>query len=105
MRGKTLHARRVLAAVGATAVALSGAALVGVPVAEAAGGTAPARIVRVIDNQAHARYVWVRNECGRTMRIKIIVRGAPDTGRTTLRHGQSREWKLTWGSYERTVVC
>ncbi|MCP2165800.1 hypothetical protein [Goodfellowiella coeruleoviolacea] len=71
----------------------------------AAGGTAPACIARVVDNQADAQYVWVRNECGKTMRIKIIVKGGRDTGCNTLRSGQSREWKLTWGTYDRTVVC
>ncbi|GAA2799770.1 hypothetical protein [Saccharopolyspora taberi] len=93
-----------LFSIGTTTVALIGAAFAVAPVANAEG-TAPACIARVVDNQADAQYVWVRNECGKTMRIKIIVKGGRDTGCNTLRNGQSREWKLTWGSYDKTVTC
>lgn len=94
-------------ALGGGLVAANGATAGAAPLpdAHATGGTAPACVARVVDEQPDGQHVWVDNECGKTMHIKIVVSGASDTGCNTLRDGQTREWVLKLGSYDKTVVC
>lgn len=94
----------VVAAGGSVAQAAAPAAPAPVG-SDRAGGTAPACISRVVDEQSDGQHVFVTNNCGKTMHIKIIVHNAPDTGCNTLGAGKSREWILTLGFYDRTVVC
>ncbi|MEU6730030.1 hypothetical protein ABZ917_40525 [Nonomuraea wenchangensis] len=76
-----------------------------VPSAAAAGGTAPSCVARIADEQPHGLIVWVRNGCGKTMRVKVIMDWARDTDCVTLADGRSREWTYKTGSYNRTVTC
>ncbi|GAA2823236.1 hypothetical protein [Nonomuraea rubra] len=98
--------RRVVISLLAT---LTGAALVlgtGGPAAAAArAGNAPGCIARVVDEQPHGLIVWLRNECGRTMRVKVVISWGPDGPCATLANGQSREWTFKLGSYDKTVTC
>ncbi|UBU10887.1 hypothetical protein [Nonomuraea gerenzanensis] len=78
----------------------------GGPVTAAArAGTAPDCIARVADEQPHGLIVWLRNGCGRTMRVKVIIRGGFDGPCVALANGKSREWTFEMGSYDKTVTC
>ncbi|MEV0632418.1 hypothetical protein [Nonomuraea wenchangensis] len=70
-----------------------------------ARGTAPSCVARIADEQPHGLIVWVRNGCGKTMRVKVIMDWARDTDCVTLLDGRSREWTYKTGSYNRTVTC
>ncbi|NUO98475.1 MAG: beta-Ig-H3/fasciclin [Nonomuraea sp.] len=94
----------VVALAGAAAL-IAGVLLGGAAPAAAAAGTAPSCIARIADEQPHGLIVWVRNGCGKTMRVKVIMDWARDTPCTTLANGASREWTYTIGSYNRTVLC
>ncbi|MFD9884846.1 hypothetical protein ACFWZT_25660 [Streptomyces alboflavus] len=64
-------------------------------------GTAPACVQR----QVRGRTATVTNYCGRTMRVKVVVKYGPDSRCFTL---PPRHWaRYTWsfGSYDKTVTC
>lgn len=100
------------AAVGLAATAVLGGGLVLAPSASAAPaaapstartadvsplGTAPACVQRTVSG----RSATVTNYCGRTMRVKVVVKYGPDSRCFTLAH---RGWaRHTWGigSYDR----
>ncbi|MFB4281526.1 hypothetical protein ACBJ59_39995 [Nonomuraea sp. MTCD27] len=71
----------------------------------AAAGAAPGCVARVVDEQPHGLIVWLRNECGRTVRVKVVISWGPDGPCATLAHGSSREWTFKVGSYDKTVTC
>ncbi|MFC7898187.1 hypothetical protein [Streptomyces sp. NPDC057381] len=48
---------------------------------------------------------YVKNGCGKTMKVKVIVNNDYDSSCTTLRAGQYFTHSWTWGNYERTVTC
>ncbi|QKW07137.1 hypothetical protein HUT18_12735 [Streptomyces sp. NA04227] len=88
------------AATGRTSVAsVSGVALAG-------GGTAPACIERQVHNNADGgTQVWLRNVCGKTMRVKVIVKNWSDSGCRTLNNNTGTFFQTVGGRYDRTVVC
>ncbi|WP_405660132.1 hypothetical protein [Streptomyces sp. RK9] len=64
-------------------------------------GTAPACVQRTV----RGRTATVTNYCGRTMRVKVVVKFGPDSRCFTL---PPRHWaRYTWGfgSYDKTVTC
>ncbi|WJV46692.1 hypothetical protein [Streptomyces flavofungini] len=51
------------------------------------------------------RSATVTNHCGRTMRVKVVIKYGPDSRCFTLppRHWARFNW--TFGSYDKTVTC
>lgn len=75
-------------------------------VALAAGGTAPACIERQSsDNPDGGTQVWIRNLCGKTMRVKVVVKNWPDSGCKTLENHTGWYYHSLGGRYDRTAVC
>lgn len=71
-----------------------------------AGGTAPACIERTAVNIPDGgTKVYIRNLCGKTMRVKVIVKHWPDSGCKTLAHHTGWLYRSLGGQYDRTVVC
>ncbi|MFJ5926963.1 hypothetical protein ACIQF6_30675 [Kitasatospora sp. NPDC092948] len=89
----------------AAALTVLGAALAAAPAAYAAGGTAPACIARVVDEMPDGQHVWLENNCGKTMHVKVIVDGWYDSSCLRLADRASRELVLKVGTYHKTVVC
>lgn len=77
----------------------------GPAVAAARAGEAPACVARVVDEQSQGLIVWLRNGCGRSERVKVVISWGADGPCTALADGQSREWTFRLGSYDRTVTC
>ncbi|MDJ1138464.1 hypothetical protein [Streptomyces iconiensis] len=74
--------------------------------AAAAGGTAPACIKRsFVNNPDGGMQSWPYNNCGKTMRIRIIVKNWRDTSCQSIPNKQSRYFRTVGGSYGRTAVC
>ncbi|HEY9438799.1 MAG TPA: hypothetical protein VIS29_09120 [Streptomyces sp.] len=73
----------------------------------AAGGTAPACIDRSdVHNYPDGGISgYVRNNCGKTMRVRIIVRSWRDTSCQTIQNKHSKYFHTVGGRYDRTVVC
>ncbi|MGV9887247.1 hypothetical protein [Streptomyces sp. NPDC003395] len=92
----------VLAVLGGTAPAQAAPASVA-----AAGGTAPACIDRSdvtnMPDGGIAGYIY--NNCGKTMRVKVIVRYWQDTSCQSIPNKQSRYFHTVGGRYDRTAVC
>ncbi|MEU2561657.1 hypothetical protein ABZ626_20315 [Streptomyces longispororuber] len=64
-------------------------------------GTAPACVQRSVSG----RSATVTNKCGRTVRVKVVVKRGPDSRCHALKH---RAWaRHSWplGSYDKTVTC
>ncbi|MEU4685609.1 hypothetical protein [Streptomyces xinghaiensis] len=72
-----------------------------------AAGTAPACIERtsVTNNPDGGVRVHLRNFCGRTMRVKVVVKYWSDSGCTSMRNGSGWLFRTVGGRYDRTVVC
>ncbi|MGA5900281.1 hypothetical protein [Streptomyces venetus] len=71
-----------------------------------AGGTAPACIERTAVNIPDGgTKVYIRNLCGKTMRVKVIVKHWPDSSCKTLAHHTGWLYRSLGGQYDRTVVC
>ncbi|WP_141713094.1 hypothetical protein [Streptomyces sparsogenes] len=89
-------------ALGATAPAQAASA----PVA-AAGGTAPACIDRsdVTNNPDGGISGYVYNDCGTTMRVRIIVHSWRDTSCQSIPNKHSKYFHTVGGRYDRTAVC
>ncbi|MFE3203179.1 hypothetical protein [Embleya sp. NPDC059237] len=84
------------------------AGLVGTTPAQAAsGGTAPACIDRSdvtnIPDGGISGYLY--NSCGKTMRVKVIVKHWRDTSCYTIKNKHSQYVHTLGGQYGRTVVC
>jgi hypothetical protein len=95
-----------LAALGLLATAMPAQADNHAPSVGTAAKEAPACIHRLVENNPEAQYVRLTNDCGKTMRVKIVTSWwTPDTGCNTLRAGKHRDWELEWGAYEKTVLC
>ena len=104
--------RGTVAAIGAAA-ALTGAlaftapAASAAPAAPAAGGTAPACISRYVNGTVDGFDVLLTNNCGRTMRVQVVVKYASDSPCYTLRAGAQKlySYEGITGQYDRTAVC
>ncbi|HEX4817357.1 MAG TPA: hypothetical protein VFV66_31835 [Nonomuraea sp.] len=97
-----------LAVVGAASAALiAGPASAAEAGVQAAGGTAPACVARYVAKPVGT--IVLRNRCGKTMRVKVIVKRGPDSPCWTgFRAGQVRVWKWldsAFASYQKTVTC
>lgn len=71
--------------------------------ASVAAANAPACIDR--DNDNFSKSVLVINKCGRTMRVKVIIRLGRDSGCWTMPAGDLRWHNYYAGYYQKTVTC
>ncbi|MFF9815147.1 hypothetical protein [Streptomyces sp. NPDC014006] len=73
----------------------------------AAAGTAPACIERTsVENKPEGGVrVYLRNFCGKTMHVKVIVKYWSDSGCKSMPNGTGWLFQTVGGRYERTVVC
>ncbi len=94
------------AVLGSTGTAQAAPASSDAPRAAAAaqGGTAPACIVRG-RNVPGDPFASATNECGKPMRIKIIIKWGDDSGCKTLANGQTMVHWFATGHYQKTVTC
>ncbi|MEV6056534.1 beta-Ig-H3/fasciclin [Streptomyces sp. NPDC052107] len=105
--------RKQLAVVSAAVTAAIGGFIIVAPPAQAAGdsaaagGTAPACIYRMVDGTPDGFSVYLSNNCGKTMRVKVIVDSGGDSPCFTMSAGSDRLWYYTgvFGQYGRTVTC
>ncbi|AJP05955.1 beta-Ig-H3/fasciclin [Streptomyces cyaneogriseus subsp. noncyanogenus] len=100
------HGKLAMAAV--TAAAIGGSLAVSAPAAHAAAaGTAPSCIGRYVTGTPEGFDVHLTNDCGRTMRVKVIVNNGGDSPCYTMAHGTSKLfiYEGVFGSYDRTVTC
>lgn len=99
------------AAIGSAAVVLAGVLggagpAQAAPVHAAAGGTAPACIERsYVNNADGGMQAWPYNNCGKPMRIRIIVHHWRDTSCQTIKDKHSGYFRTVGGQYDRTAVC
>lgn len=91
---------------GATAAGHTPAAHDGVT-GRAAAGTAPACIERtsVTNKPEGGVRVHLRNFCGRTMHVKVVVKNWSDSGCKSMPNGSGWLFQTVGGRYDRTVVC
>ncbi|SDC23287.1 hypothetical protein [Actinokineospora iranica] len=105
------HAAVALSAIAVTGGLLFGGGTASATAAEsvvaAAGGTAPACVERtsVTNKPEGGVRVHLRNFCGKTMRVKVIVKYWSDSGCKTMGHGTGWLFQTNGGRYDRTVVC
>ncbi|WP_030688527.1 hypothetical protein [Streptomyces sp. NRRL B-1347] len=114
--GPRARVRVRAAAVGLAAAALLGGGLALGPAAAAAPpdrdrvaalseaapqGTAPACVERSVNG----RSATATNNCGRVMRVKIVVKHGPDSRCTSLKHRAWARHSWPFGSYDKTVTC
>ncbi|MFC4009117.1 hypothetical protein ACFOY2_17930 [Nonomuraea purpurea] len=99
-----------LAVTGAAVGVLSAASPANAATAQSvttAAGTAPGCVARYVAKPVGT--IVLRNKCGKTMRVKVIVKRGPDSPCWTgFRPGQVRVWKWldsTFASYQKTVTC
>jgi hypothetical protein len=73
----------------------------------AAAGTAPSCIKREVYSEptANSDAVQVGNKCGKTMRVKIIIKYGPDSSCRTLKKGKWYYYQPWVGRYKKTVTC
>ncbi|MGW6024754.1 hypothetical protein [Streptomyces sp. NPDC055099] len=98
------------AIIGTAAVVVAGALgatpAMAAPAQAAAGGTAPACIERsYVNNADGGMQSWPYNNCGKTMRIKIIVHNWRDTSCQSIPNKHSAYFHTLGGRYDRTAVC
>ncbi|GGZ30312.1 beta-Ig-H3/fasciclin [Streptomyces poonensis] len=101
--------RKIAACTVAAAAATVGLAVTAptASAAPAAGGTAPACIGRYVDGDPDGFTVLLENNCGKTMRVQVVVAYAPDSSCYTLSAGASKlyTYRGITGVYDRTAVC
>ncbi|MEU3950440.1 hypothetical protein [Streptomyces sp. NPDC029526] len=96
----------VLAGVAGGAASAQAAPVQATPVQITAGGTAPACIQRsVVNTPDGGMQAWVYNNCGKTMRVKIVVKNWRDTSCKTIKNKKSAYFRTVGGRYDRTAVC
>ncbi|HEY9438800.1 MAG TPA: beta-Ig-H3/fasciclin [Streptomyces sp.] len=104
---------RKLAVVAATTAAIGGV-LLSTPTAQAApatraaaAGTAPSCIGRYVTGTPNGFDVDLSNNCGSTMRVKVIVDHGGDSPCYTMSNGSRKLfiYEGVFGTYGRTVVC
>ncbi|MFB8140016.1 beta-Ig-H3/fasciclin [Streptomyces parvus] len=92
-------------AVSATLLAVSLSAAVTAPSAYAAD-TAPSCIRRDVINQPSGISVWLKNTCGTTKKVKVVISLGSDSPCWSLKDGATKTWWYDgFGSYDRTVLC
>jgi hypothetical protein len=100
-------------AVAAAAAVLTGALGAAAPAAAAAtaspmaGGTAPACIDRYVTGTPNGFDVLLTNNCGKTMRVKVVVKYAHDSKCYTMKKKAQvlYTYEGITGQYDRTAVC
>jgi hypothetical protein len=100
--------RGKLAAAGTAAAVVGGGLALCAPVAHAAAtGTAPACVDRYVTGTPEGFDVLLTNNCGRTMRVKVIVDNGGDSPCYTMANGSTRlfTYEGVFGTYDRTVTC
>ncbi|WP_369215495.1 hypothetical protein [Streptomyces flavofungini] len=85
-----------LAGLGTTATAGTAAAA-----SRSAQGTAPSCVERFVRGQGASVY----NNCGRTMRLQIVVSLGPDSSCRTVGAGGGFQHTWSIGTYDKTVTC
>lgn len=84
-------------------------------------GTAPACIVRTVTHKPPVYYpcqtgrcqvpgtgvdiAYVRNDCGKTMKVQVDWSWARDSACTTLSSGQDKNFQGPYYGYQRTETC
>lgn len=66
-------------------------------------GTAPACVTRDVIKQK--KQVTVKNNCGKTMHLKVVINSGPDLRCWTYSRGKALVWKWRIGSYGKVVTC
>ncbi|MDG9723528.1 beta-Ig-H3/fasciclin [Streptomyces sp. DH41] len=92
----------------ATAAAVGGSLALSAPAAHAAAaGTAPACIGRYVTGTPSGFDVNLSNNCGKSMRVKVIVNNAGDSPCYTIANNSSKLYiyEGVFGTYDRTVTC
>ncbi|MFE0104897.1 beta-Ig-H3/fasciclin [Streptomyces sp. NPDC059009] len=107
VRRRIPRAAGAASAVSVAAVTLGVMSVLTAPAAHAADGTAPACINRYVTDTPNGFDVDLTNNCGRTMRVKVVVDFAGDSPCYILGAGQSKLYiyEGVTGTYDRTVVC
>ncbi|WP_030542186.1 hypothetical protein [Streptomyces albus] len=72
-----------------------------------AAGTAPACIERtsVTNKPGGGVRVYLRNFCGKTMRVKVVVKNWSDSGCKSMPNRSGWVFQTVGGRYDRVVVC
>ncbi|MFI2432520.1 beta-Ig-H3/fasciclin [Streptomyces sp. NPDC018693] len=99
--------RKTLAAAAAVTAAAGGLSVAAAPVAHAAGGTAPACIMRYVHGADDGSLkVHLTNYCQRTMRVQVVIASGTDSPCYVMPDRSVKVYTY-WGlgSYERTAVC
>ncbi|MER5627812.1 MULTISPECIES: hypothetical protein [unclassified Streptosporangium] len=95
-----------LAPAGAANAAPATTAGAGSASASASAGTAPSCVKRQL---VIRQGVMLTNKCGRTMRVKVLVKRGKDSWCFTMKNNQRRFWafvpQAAFAKYERTVTC
>ncbi|WP_030905351.1 hypothetical protein [Streptosporangium amethystogenes] len=112
MLGTLKISTAVVVASAALALAPAGAAnaapatTAGTGPASASAGTAPSCVKRQLVIRQGVR---LTNKCGRTMRVKVLVKRGKDSWCFTMKNNQRRFWafvpQAAFAKYERTVTC
>ncbi|MBL1093945.1 MULTISPECIES: hypothetical protein [Streptomyces] len=106
VRTRTALAAATLAMMGAAAATPAAYATPSAVTAHARGGTAPACIERnVYNHQEGGMDAYLRNLCGKTMRVKVIVDYWWDSGCHTMKNHTGWLYSTPGGRYRKTVVC
>lgn len=69
----------------------------------AARGTAPDCIERDVNKKK--RTVWITNRCGKTMKVKVVIKNGADSHCRTLSDFETIYYHWYFGTYDRTVTC
>lgn len=106
MRRRTALVAATLVMAGAAAATPTAYASPSAVTTHAAGGTAPACIERnVYNHQEGGMDAYLRNLCGKTMRVKVIVDYWWDSGCHTMKNHTGWLYRTPGGRYSKTVVC
>ncbi|WP_329084443.1 MULTISPECIES: hypothetical protein [unclassified Streptosporangium] len=93
-----------LAPAGAAGAAPATAA--GAVVASASAGTAPSCVKRQLIIRQGVR---LTNKCGKTVRVKVLVKRGKDSWCFTMKKNQNKFWafvpQAAFAKYEKTVTC
>ncbi|MFE2050930.1 beta-Ig-H3/fasciclin [Streptomyces sp. NPDC059459] len=100
-----MPALKRIAAVTVAAAAFGAASGLTAPAAHAA--TAPACVGRYVLNDERGFYVFLSNNCAKTMRVQVIVDWAPDSPCYTIAAGGEKTYRYNGilGLYDSTAVC
>ncbi|GAA3905707.1 beta-Ig-H3/fasciclin [Streptomyces lannensis] len=94
--------------VGILMAGVVGALAMSAPVSSAAvGDTAPSCISRPVYSTPDGFDVFLTNNCGRTMSVKVIVDNGGDSNCYVMSAGTSHTFSYSgiFGTYGKTVIC